>query len=98
MRRITATLTAVIAAGLLLGGCASSSVADGSSTHSPASGSSPAPVSGTVNVFAAASLQEALAKLGHQFEIAHPGVKIFFNSAPSPALPPQTPRGAPADV
>ena len=98
MRRITATLTAVIAAGLLLGGCASSSVADGSSTHSPASGSSPAPVSGTVNVFAAASLKEAFTKLGHQFEIAHPGVKIVFNVGPSSGRAAQITQGAPADV
>jgi molybdate transport system substrate-binding protein len=55
-------------------------------------------VSGTVNVFAAASLKEAFTKLGRQFEAAHPGTKVVFNFGPSSGLAAQITAGAPADV
>jgi molybdate transport system substrate-binding protein len=55
-------------------------------------------VSGTVNVFAAASLREAFTKLGRQFEVAHPGARIVFNFGPSSGLATQIAAGAPADV
>jgi molybdate transport system substrate-binding protein len=55
-------------------------------------------VSDTVNVFAAASLQEAFTTLGKQFEKAHPGTKIVFNFGPSSSLATQINAGAPADV
>lgn len=55
-------------------------------------------MSGTVNVFAAASLQEAFITLGKQFEAADPGAKIVFNFGPSSALATQIIVGAPADV
>jgi len=59
--------------------------------------SSPA-LSGTINVFAAASLKEAFTKLGQQFEAAHPGTKVVFNFGPSSGLATQITAGAPADV
>jgi molybdate transport system substrate-binding protein len=94
MRRSALALTVVAAAGLLLAGCGSSG---GSSvTLAPVSG---APVlSGTVNVFAAASLKEAFTTLGQQFEAAHPGTKVVFNFGPSSGLATQITSGAPADV
>jgi molybdate transport system substrate-binding protein len=99
MRRTAVTLTALASAvGLLLAGCASSSVTGGSSTESSVSGSSSAPVSGTVNVFAAASLKDAFTTLGQQFEAAHPGVTVVFNFGPSSGLATQIAQGAPADV
>jgi len=55
-------------------------------------------VSGTVNVFAAASLKEAFTKIGKQFEAAHPGVNLAFNFGPSSGLATQITQGAPADV
>jgi molybdate transport system substrate-binding protein len=55
-------------------------------------------VSGTVNVFAAASLTEAFTTLGKQFQAAHPGVKVVFNFGPSSGLAEQINQGAPADV
>jgi len=55
-------------------------------------------VSGTVNVFAAASLKEAFTQLGNQFEAAHPGAKVVFNFGPSSGLATQINQGAPADV
>ena len=55
-------------------------------------------MSGTLNVFAAASLTEAFTTLGRQFETAHPGVKVVFNFGPSSGLAEQINQGAPADV
>jgi len=98
MRRSALTLTPVVMAGLLLAGCGSSSATDPSAVapSSPASGS-PA-LSGTVNVFAAASLKDAFTTLGQQFEAAHPGTRIVFNFGPSSGLAAQITAGAPADV
>jgi molybdate transport system substrate-binding protein len=55
-------------------------------------------VTGTINVFAAASLQEAFTKLGSRFEAAHRGTKVVFNFGPSTGLAEQIGQGAPADV
>jgi molybdate transport system substrate-binding protein len=55
-------------------------------------------LSGTVNVFAAASLKEAFTTIGTHFEAAHPGTKIVFNFGPSSGLATQITTGAPADV
>lgn len=55
-------------------------------------------VSGTVTVFAAASLTESFGTLGKGFEAAHPGVTVKFNFAASSALAQSIGQGAPADV
>ena len=81
---LTATLTTTLAA------CGGSS-SGGQPTSST-------PVSGTINVFAAASLTEAFTTLGKQFEAAHRGVKVDFNFGASSALAEQINQGAPADV
>lgn len=96
MRRTALTLTVVATAGLLLAGCSSAST-PAVSTPSTTTSSKPA-LSGTVNVFAAASLKEAFTKLGRQFEAAHPGIKVVFNFGPSSGLATQINAGAPADV
>jgi molybdate transport system substrate-binding protein len=98
MRHSVLTLTAAAAAGLLLVGCGSSSAIGGSSTSSRRTGSKSAPLSGTINVFAASSLHEAFTTLGRQFEAAHPGTKVVFNFGPSSGLATQITAGAPADV
>ncbi|MFG3619185.1 molybdate ABC transporter substrate-binding protein [Nocardia sp. NPDC047654] len=54
--------------------------------------------SGTVTVFAAASLTETFGELGKQFEAAHPGVEVVFSFGASSALAEQIGQGAPADV
>ncbi|MEV6426553.1 molybdate ABC transporter substrate-binding protein [Nocardia sp. NPDC051463] len=63
--------------------------------------SDPAPtdkISGTVTVFAAASLTETFTELGKQFEAAHPGVKVVYSFGASSALAEQIKQGAPVDV
>jgi molybdate transport system substrate-binding protein len=98
MRRSALTLTALAATGLLLAGCGSSDTNSGADTtpSGPAPGT-PA-VSGTINVFAAASLRESFTDLGKQFETAHPGTEVVFNFGPSSGLATQITSGAPADV
>ncbi len=100
MRRSPRT---VVAAGIMaitasaLAGCGSG--ASSGSPASPAAGSSPpAALSGSITVFAAASLQEAFTTIGKQFEAAHPGVKVTFSFGASSTLADQIISGAPADV
>ncbi|HEX2772300.1 MAG TPA: molybdate ABC transporter substrate-binding protein [Micromonosporaceae bacterium] len=54
--------------------------------------------SGTVTVFAAASLTESFGALGKQVEAANPGLTVAFNFAGSSGLATQINQGAPADV
>jgi molybdate transport system substrate-binding protein len=54
--------------------------------------------SGTVVVFAAASLKDAFDTIGKQFEQANPGVTVKFNYAGSSSLATQIKQAAPADV
>ncbi|HVK24436.1 MAG TPA: molybdate ABC transporter substrate-binding protein [Actinokineospora sp.] len=84
---------AVAAIALSLAGCAQ---AQPSGSTPPTSAAST--VSGTVTVFAAASLTETFTKLGKEFEAANPGVKVTFNFGASSALAQQLNQGAPADV
>ncbi|WP_245676373.1 molybdate ABC transporter substrate-binding protein [Nocardia niwae] len=81
----TATVLAVVTAA----GCGS----DGTTEHADGQH-----VSGTVTVFAAASLTETFGELGRQFEAAHPGVKVIYSFGASSALAEQINQGAPADV
>jgi molybdate transport system substrate-binding protein len=97
VRRTAAPLAAFVAVAALLGGCGGSSGPSSAGSGSP-SASKSASVTGTINVFAAASLQEAFTKLGSQFETAHPGTKVVFNFGPSTGLAEQIGQGAPADV
>jgi molybdate transport system substrate-binding protein len=82
-------------AALTLAAC-SSSTGSGSGTSS-SGGATPA-LSGTVTVFAAASLQGTFTDLGKKFEAAHPGTKVSFNFGGSSALAQSIVSGAPADV
>ena len=58
----------------------------------------PAGISGTIDVFAAASLTSAFGKIGQDFQAAHPGTTVIFNFGASSALAQQIVAGAPADV
>src|SRR5690606_2898559 len=55
-------------------------------------------VTGTVTVFAAASLTDAFEDIAEDFEAANPGARLEFNFAGSSALATQINEGAPADV
>ncbi|WP_329003919.1 molybdate ABC transporter substrate-binding protein [Kribbella sp. NBC_00709] len=100
MFRRTALAALATVAALTMAGCGDGSPAASSSPSSSSSDSSsstPA-VSGTITVFAAASLTGTFTQLGKDFEAAHPGVKVNFNFAGSSALAKQINEGAPADV
>lgn len=58
----------------------------------------PSALSGTIRVFAAASLTDAFTEIGHAFETLHPGVSVEFSFAGSSSLREQILQGAPADV
>lgn len=77
------------------GACSSDS---GGSDDASASGGGPAKPSGTVTVFAAASLQESFTALGKKFEKEYPGTKVTFNFGGSDSLAAGITEGAPADV
>ncbi len=53
---------------------------------------------GTLTVFAAASLTDAFEELATAFETAHPGVDVIFSFGNSSTLATQIVEGAPADV
>lgn len=89
-RRLPAT--ALVA--LLIGGCSSPA---GKAVPAGASSSARA-LSGSITVFAAASLTDSFTTLGRQFEAAHPGTTAKFSFAASSALAQQITSGAPADV
>ncbi|WP_327185559.1 molybdate ABC transporter substrate-binding protein [Streptomyces sp. NBC_01334] len=69
-----------------------------SSTDSGSSASASDQLSGTVTVFAAASLKESFTALGKEFEKAHPGTKVTFSFGGSDSLAASITGGAPADV
>jgi molybdate transport system substrate-binding protein len=56
------------------------------------------PESSTLTVSVAASLQDAMQRLGPAYEQAHPGTKVSFNFGGSGTLEQQIEQGAPADV
>ncbi|PWJ46308.1 molybdate transport system substrate-binding protein [Quadrisphaera granulorum] len=103
MRRLRLVALAVAGtAALLLSGCASSTptgTASSTTTTPAGSPSSSSLVStGTLTVFAAASLKSTFTTLGEQFEKAHAGVDVTFSFAGSSDLATQIQNGAPADV
>jgi len=65
---------------------------------SPASPSSGGRPSGTLTVFAAASLTDVFTALGKELKADIPGLDVRFNFAGSSALATQLTQGAPADV
>ena len=76
----------------------SSAKSDSSGSDSSGSDSSSEQLSGTVTVFAAASLKESFTALGKEFEEAHPGTEVTFSFGGSDSLAASITGGAPADV
>ena len=84
---------------LVLPACGSGGPGAATGAPAPTAGVSAAPpVSGTISVFAAASLTGAFTEIGAAFEAAHPGTRVAFNFGASSALAQQVLSGAPADV
>ncbi|MFI5911332.1 molybdate ABC transporter substrate-binding protein [Dactylosporangium sp. NPDC051541] len=99
MRRTVLAGLVAVALGLTgLAGCSDDSGANSANPPAAASSGAGTGVTGTVNVFAAASLTESFTKIGQAFEAANPGSKVTFNYAGSSALATQINQGAPADV
>jgi len=91
-------VTGVSTAALLALSACSSSDSNSAKSDTSASASSSPKLSGTVTVFAAASLKESFTALGKEFEKAHPGTKVTFSFGGSDTLAAQITGGAPADV
>lgn len=90
--RITRLMTAAVLAASLTA-CSTSGT-----ESAPASSASAASASGTVIVYAAASLQATFEKLGTAFSAAHPRTTVKFSFGGSSGLLTQLTQGAPADV
>ncbi|MFF9455219.1 molybdate ABC transporter substrate-binding protein [Streptomyces flaveolus] len=98
IRRTVPVTGAGVAALMVLSACSSSSGSDSGSDAAGSSSSSSTKVSGTVTVFAAASLKESFTALGKTFEKEHPGTRVTFNFGGSDTLAASITGGAPADV
>ncbi|WP_327121919.1 molybdate ABC transporter substrate-binding protein [Streptomyces sp. NBC_01341] len=85
-----------VAALLALSACSSSD--DPSPTSDPSASNVSEKLSGTVTVFAAASLKESFTTLGEDFEKSHPGTKVTFSFGGSDSLAASITGGAPTDV
>jgi molybdate transport system substrate-binding protein len=103
MRRFA--LTAVALSAVAVAGCSSSSSSSTPSTPAASASSSSAPAAsasavatGSITVFAAASLMGTFTQIGKQFEAAHPGDTVKFSFGGSSTLATQITGGAPADV
>src|SRR5262249_34673191 len=83
----------MVAASLALASCGGSS--SSSSGSAASAGGKP---SGSITVFAAASLTDAFGEIGTQFMAEHPGTTVGFNFAGSNTLAQQISQGAPVDV
>ncbi|MFD5653416.1 molybdate ABC transporter substrate-binding protein [Streptomyces sp. NPDC127039] len=97
-RRMLRMTGAGAAALLALSACSSSDEDSGGESGASASAGGSDKLSGTVNVFAAASLTESFTKIGKEFEKQHPGTKVVFNFGGSDSLAAGITSGAPADV
>ncbi|MEW2626122.1 molybdate ABC transporter substrate-binding protein [Streptomyces sp. NPDC048106] len=95
-RRLPLPAGAAAAALLALSACSSSS--DSSDAASDKPGAASAKLSGTITVFAAASLQESFTAMGKEFEQRHPGTEVRFSFGGSDTLAASVTGGAPADV
>lgn len=89
-----AALALAAAAALVVTGCAAAP----SPTPADTPAETPAALTGSITVFAAASLTQVFEQLGADFEAEHPGTEIAFSFAGSSDLVAQLVEGAPGDV
>ncbi len=90
VRVLAGLVSTMLVAGLLAGPMACSS--------KPPSSSQPSQTSGSIVVFAAASLKPAFTKISQQFKTDNPGSSVDFEFAGSSELATQLTQGATADV
>jgi molybdate transport system substrate-binding protein len=83
---------------LAIAGLAAVAIAGCSSSGSGSSGSGSSSSTGSITVFAAASLMGSFTQLGRQFDTAHKGDTVKFSFGPSSGLATEINSGAPADV
>jgi len=95
MRSRFAVLSAVIA--LVLTACSSAATPSPSST-APASTTPTGAASGSLTIYAAASLKAVLAKAASAYQAANPGTTLTISTDSSSALETKIEQGAPADV
>lgn len=97
--RLRVPLTLAAAGLLTLTACGDdSSTADPSTAPSSSAEETGGELSGTLTVFAAASLTDVFTDLGDQLMADNPDLTVTFNFAGSSALATQITQGAPADV
>ena len=94
MPSFTGKLASLFAVGVLLAGLAGCAQAEPAATQ----GAGEPALSGTITVFAAASLKATFTELAGAFEAAHPGTTVALNFSGSSDLVTQIVEGAPADV
>ncbi|GAB2716680.1 molybdate ABC transporter substrate-binding protein [Arthrobacter bambusae] len=100
MRITRKPFAALLVAGALaagMTGCGSGTPASTANSGSASASETPK-LSGTVTVYAAASLKATFTKLASEFEAANPGTKVALSFAGSSDLVTQITQGAPADV
>src|SRR4051794_13641266 len=88
----------LVAALLALTGCSGSAASSQDAASPTSAETSSDELTGTLTVFAAASLTDVFTELGDRLMADHPGLDIRFNFAGSSALATQITQGAPADV
>src|SRR4051812_12719333 len=93
----TRSLLVLSAVALALTGCGDSS-GDAAAGSTAGSSSDGGELTGTLTVFAAASLTDVFTDLGNRLEQDNPGLDVRFNFAGSSALATQLTEGAPADL
>jgi molybdate transport system substrate-binding protein len=96
MKRHRILIAATVAATLALAGCTGAS--DGPGEEDGGTGTPLPDVSGTITVFAAASLSETFELLATEFEQRHPSAEVVLNFGGSAGLAAQVIDGGPADV
>jgi molybdate transport system substrate-binding protein len=97
MIRNIRTAAAVVASATLILGLAACSSSD-SQASATSSAATATPLSGTITVYAAASLTATFTELAKNFESANPGVTVKTTFDGSSVLVTQIQSGAPADV
>jgi molybdate transport system substrate-binding protein len=97
-RHLDLVLAALLTLGFVAGACGSDDAGGSSSATTAGSGTTIAPVSGTITVSAAASLTGAFGTIEKDFETENPGADITINFGSSGTLATQIQEGAPVDL